>query len=47
MKEIPPKEEQEKQTKESLTSNEKREMCKLWERLLNFVDKYHLNNAVA
>ena len=40
--------EQEKKTaEESLTSDEIREMCKMWETVQNFVEKHHLNKAVA
>ena len=40
-------EEEEKKTEESLTSNEIREMCKMWETVQNFVEKHHPNKAVA
>jgi hypothetical protein len=40
-------EEEKKKTEESLTSNEIREMCKMWETVQNFVDKHHPNMAVA
>ena len=40
-------EEEEKKTEESLTSNEIREMCKMWETVQNFVEKHHPNTAVA
>jgi predicted component of type VI protein secretion system len=32
---------------ESLTSNEIRKMCKMWETVQNFVEKRHPNKAVA
>ena len=32
---------------ESLTSNEIREMCKMWETVQNFVEKHYPNKAVA
>ena len=31
---------------ESLTSNEIREMCKMWKTVQNFVEKHHPNQAV-
>ena len=40
-------EEEEKKTEESLTSNEIREMCKMWETVQKFVEKHHPNKAVA
>ena len=40
-------EEGEKKAEESLTSNEIREMCKMWEAVQNFVGKHHPNKAVA
>ena len=40
-------EEEEKKAEESLTSDEIREMCKMWETVQNFVEKHHLNKAVA
>lgn len=40
-------EEEDKKTEESLSSNEIREMCKMWERVQNFVEKHHPNKAVA
>ena len=36
-----------KKTEESLTSNEIREMCKMWKTVQNFVEKHHPNKAVA
>lgn len=36
-----------KKTEESHTSNEIREMCKMWKPVQNFVEKHHLNKAVA
>nr|XP_032835765.1 tigger transposable element-derived protein 1-like isoform X1 [Petromyzon marinus]XP_032835766.1 tigger transposable element-derived protein 1-like isoform X1 [Petromyzon marinus] len=38
---------EEKKTEESLTSNEIREMCKMWETVQHFVEKHHPNKAVA
>ena len=38
---------EEKKAEESLTSDEIREMCKMWETVQNFVEKHHLNKAVA
>ena len=32
---------------EPLTSNEIREMCKMWETVQNFVEKHHRNKAAA
>ena len=32
---------------ESLTSNEIREMCKMWETVQNFVEKHHTNKVVT
>ena len=40
-------EEEEKKAEESLTSNEIREMCKMWETVQNFVEKHHPNKAVV
>ena len=37
----------EKKAEESLTSNEIREMCKMWETVQKFVEKHHPNKAVA
>ena len=39
--------EEEKKAEESLSSNENREMCKMWETVQNFVEKHHLNKAIA
>ena len=39
--------EEEEQVDESLTSNEVREMYKMWETVQNFVEKHHLNKAVT
>nr|XP_033807654.1 tigger transposable element-derived protein 1-like [Geotrypetes seraphini] len=47
MKEISSEEEEEKKMEESLTSNEIREMLKMWERVQNVVEKHHPNKAVA
>ncbi|XP_040177160.1 tigger transposable element-derived protein 1-like isoform X2 [Rana temporaria] len=40
-------EEEDKRAQESLTSNEIREMCKMWEKVQHFVEKYHPNKDVA
>ena len=40
-------EEEEKKAEETLTSNEIREMCKMWETVQNFVEKHHPKKAVA
>nr|XP_020452715.1 tigger transposable element-derived protein 1 [Monopterus albus] len=40
-------EEEDKKPEESLTSNEIRDMCKMWETVQNFVEKHHPNKAVA
>jgi hypothetical protein len=40
-------EEEEKKTEISLTSNEIREVCKMWETVQNFVEKHHPSKAVA
>uniref|UniRef100_A0A8C5PXM0 HTH CENPB-type domain-containing protein n=1 Tax=Leptobrachium leishanense TaxID=445787 RepID=A0A8C5PXM0_9ANUR len=40
-------EEEDKKAEEYLTSNEIREMCKMWETVKNFVAKHHPNKAVA
>jgi hypothetical protein len=40
-------EEEEIKAEESLTSNEIREMCKMWETVQNFVEKHQPNKAVA
>ena len=47
MEEISSAEEEDKKAEESLTSNEIREMCTIWETVQNFVEKHHLNKAVA
>ena len=39
--------EEEKKLGESLTSNEIRKMCKMWETVKNFVEKHHPNKTVA
>ena len=39
--------EEEIKVEESLTSNEIREMCKMWETVQNFVEKHHPNKAVV
>ena len=39
--------EEKKKAEESLTSNEIRKMCKMWEPVQNFVEKHHPNKAVA
>ena len=36
-----------KRRKESLTSNDIREMCQMWETVQNFVEKHHPNKAGA
>ncbi|KAM9457775.1 tigger transposable element-derived protein 1-like isoform 1-T1 [Clarias gariepinus] len=46
IEEISP-EEGEKETEESLPSNEIKEICQKWERLQDFVEKHHPNKAVA
>ena len=38
---------EEEKAEESLTSNEIREMCKMWDIAQNFVEKHHPNKAVA
>jgi Ca2+-binding EF-hand superfamily protein len=40
-------EEEEKKTETSLSSNEIREVCKMWETVQKFVEKHHLSKAVA
>jgi vacuolar-type H+-ATPase subunit I/STV1 len=40
-------EEQEKKTETFLSSNEIREVCKLWETVQTFVEKHHPSKAVA
>ena len=40
-------EEEEKKVEKSLTSNEIRKMCKIWETLQSFVENHHPNKAVA
>jgi hypothetical protein len=40
-------EEEEKKTGTSLSSNEIREVCKMWETVQKFVEKHHPGNAVA
>jgi hypothetical protein len=40
-------EEEEKKTEKSLTSNEIREVCKMWETVQNFVEKQHPSKTVA
>ena len=47
MEEILSAEEEDKKAEESLTSNEIREMCTMWETVQNFVEKNHPNKAVA
>ena len=37
----------EKKAEESLTSNEIREMCKMWETVKHSVEKHHANKAAA
>ena len=39
--------EEEKKAKESLTSNEIWEMCKMWETVKRSIEKHHANKAVA
>ena len=39
--------EEEKKAEESLTSNEIREMCKMWETVKHSVEKHHPNKAAA
>ncbi|VFV20511.1 Hypothetical predicted protein [Lynx pardinus] len=39
--------EEEKKAEESLTSNEIREMCKMWETVKHSVEKHHANKAAA
>jgi hypothetical protein len=40
-------EEEEKKAETSLSSNEIREMCKMWETVQKFVEKHHPSKAVA
>jgi hypothetical protein len=40
-------EEEEKKTETSLSSNEIREVCKMWETVQKFVEKHHPSKAVA
>lgn len=40
-------EEEDKMAEESITSNEIREMCNMWETVQNFIAKHHPNKAVA
>jgi hypothetical protein len=40
-------EEQEKKTETSLSSNEIRQVCKIWETVQKFVEKHHPSKAVA
>jgi predicted component of type VI protein secretion system len=40
-------EEEENKTEESLTSDEFRELCKMWETVQNFVEKHHPSKTVA
>jgi hypothetical protein len=40
-------EEEEKKTETSLSSNEIREVCKIWETVQKFVEKHHPSKAVA
>jgi hypothetical protein len=40
-------EEEEKKMETSLSSNEIREMCKMWETDQKFIEKHHPSNAVA
>jgi hypothetical protein len=40
-------EEEEKKTETSLSSNEVREVCQLWETVQNFVENHHPSKAVA
>ena len=47
MEEILSTEEEEKKVEEYLTSNEIRQMCKMWETVQNFIEKHHQNKAVA
>lgn len=47
MEEISSGEEEEEKSEESLTSNEIREKCKMWETVQNFIEKHHPNKAVA
>ena len=47
MEEISSAEEEEKKAEESCTSNEIRDMCKLWATVQNFVEKQYPNKAVA
>ena len=47
MEEILAAEEEERKAEESLTSNEIREMCKMWETVQNFVEKHHPNKTEA
>ena len=47
VEEISSAEEEEKKAEESLTSNEIREMCKMWETVQNFIEEHYLKKAVA
>ena len=42
-----PTEEELKKAEESCPSNDIREMCKMWEIVQHFVEKYHSNKALA
>jgi hypothetical protein len=45
--EISSEEVEEKKTETSLSSNEIREVCKIWERVQTFVEEHHPSKAVA
>jgi hypothetical protein len=45
--EISSEEEEKKKTETSLSSNEIREVCKMWETVQKFVENHHLSKAVA
>ena len=47
MEEILAAEEEEKKAEESLTSNEIKEMYKMWEMVQSFVEKHHPKKGVA